>query len=200
MKITLNPALTVNFQCLYSSSVTVKSDEFSVTGVSAAGMTTNDSGSLAGGFALQLFTDKKETTLADATNVMIGLPLYGRMKWSVTSVTSVHFFIDSCSLKSKEDQFSVQFIRSNCYSTTLGTQQLQENKLVPTESRFQFVSFIIGDIALEMAATVECTVILCLKGDSLCEEKVITKDDQCPSKDDLSLAGFKYKANTFKQT
>lgn len=80
LKVTVKPALiTVKLPCSYSSSVTVKSDEFSMTAATAAGVTMG-SGSLADGFALQLYKDKEETTIADATNVIIGFPLYETMK------------------------------------------------------------------------------------------------------------------------
>ena len=200
VKLRMTDKTGIQFRCSYSSSITVKSDEFSVTTAAASGVALNDSGSLAAGFALQLYTDKKETTVADATNVVIGFPLYATMKWSLTTVSSVNFFIDNCALSTPTEK--IQFIRSNCYSTTLGVQQLQEDKLVPAESKFEFISFIIGGAnELEMAATVECTVILCIKGDAACEGKVNTKDDECDTKNaaDLPLAAYKYKANTFKQ-
>lgn len=182
----------VTFKCAYQSSLDVSSSEFTVKGAKATGETVTI-GDFGKGFSLKLYTAQDQSTEIDATNLFIGAVAYADVAWSVTSAqTLVNFYVDGCKVVSGASE--VEIIKDNCFSSSLGVNQLQLTKIVADSSKFSFVSFTMGDPkAIEMKATMKCTIKMCIKDQPECGVLIITDDAQCPQ-----TSGYGYKATTFQ--
>ena len=100
----------IKFSCEYDALIDIDSKNFGISGTSASGEATRK-GDLKDGFTLQLFKDEQQTKPADA-HVEIGAPLYGDLKWSVTSAqTMVNFFVKTCHLEDSQENKKQSYVR-----------------------------------------------------------------------------------------
>jgi len=196
----------VKFECAYRSEVKISSTEFDVKAVDAAGESIQF-GNLDEGFKIKLYTDPsftKEITTT-TTTLFIGQPVYTTVEWNVKTLTNhAKYYVDGCSIQLPKDSASgaeraMQLIKSNCYSSTLQVQQLQASKLVSTESKFKFTSFIVDKGASTMKFEMKCNVKVCsiseTGGLDKCNKHINTQDATCPNASEDVV--MKYRANTF---
>lgn len=160
----------VTFECIYSMTVEVSTQSYTVNGVSVTD-TFSASGSLASGFVMTLDTDGDNQFL-------MGRVLPVAVTWSVTGISTLTFYLKQCTVT--HGSTKILIVKDGCYSAALE---------VEPQSNIQGFSFRVfkGIGESSPSQSIECTVDLC----EISECQNPTSDSQCPTAGNDSFYNYK---------
>ena len=115
------------YKCEYLTDIDVRSDEFAIRSVGISG-SLSGSGDLTDGFELVL----------GRTHIVLGAEMSVNVKWSVTRLTQLSFWLKECSVTNGE--MSIAVISEGCYSEAL---QVARRAQTATNMGFAFRTFML---------------------------------------------------------